>query len=65
MLSSGVVTLIKDFDVCKEGDTLTPEQARILVSDFLFLPAVSLEDNWNSHIDKKRFLSTNYEVDLC
>ncbi|KTF88686.1 hypothetical protein cypCar_00017854 [Cyprinus carpio] len=26
----GVVTLIKDFEVCKEGDTFTPEQARIL-----------------------------------
>lgn len=27
---SGVVTLIKDFEVCKEGGTLTPEQAKIL-----------------------------------
>ncbi|XP_012691380.1 mRNA turnover protein 4 homolog [Clupea harengus] len=29
-LKKGVVTLIKEFVVCKEGDSLTPEQARIL-----------------------------------
>ncbi|XP_015587258.1 mRNA turnover protein 4 homolog [Cephus cinctus] len=29
-LQKGVVTLIKDFEVCKKGQTLTPEQARIL-----------------------------------
>lgn len=30
-LSKGVVTLLKDYTVCKEGQTLAPEPARILV----------------------------------
>ena len=30
--SAGVVTLLSHYEVCKEGDRLTPEQARILVS---------------------------------
>ncbi|GJQ77164.1 hypothetical protein Trydic_g14840 [Trypoxylus dichotomus] len=29
-LERGVITLIKDYEVCKEGSTLTPEQAKIL-----------------------------------
>ncbi|OCT71074.1 mRNA turnover protein 4 homolog [Xenopus laevis] len=29
-LKKGVITLLSDYDVCKEGDVLTPEQARIL-----------------------------------
>jgi hypothetical protein len=29
---TGVVTLLSDYEVCKEGDVLTPEQARVLVS---------------------------------
>lgn len=29
--SAGVVTLLSDYAVCKEGDVLTPEQARVLV----------------------------------
>lgn len=31
-LLKGVVTLLKDFTVCTEGQTMTPEQCRILVS---------------------------------
>lgn len=30
-LKKGVVTLIKDYTVCKKGQILTPEQAKILV----------------------------------
>lgn len=30
---AGVVTLLSDYEVCKEGDVLTPEQARVLVSN--------------------------------
>lgn len=29
-LERGIVTLLKDFEVCKEGSILTPEQAKIL-----------------------------------
>ena len=29
--SAGVVTLLSDYEVCTEGDVLTPEQARVLV----------------------------------
>lgn len=35
-LQKGVVTLLKDFDVCKKGQQLTSEQARILVRSFSF-----------------------------
>lgn len=31
-LQRGVITLVKDYTVCKKGAVLTPEQARILVS---------------------------------
>ena len=30
-LQKGVVTLLKDFEVCKKGEELTSEQARVLV----------------------------------
>ncbi|NP_001017657.1 mRNA turnover protein 4 homolog [Danio rerio] len=49
-LKKGAVTLIKDFEVCKEGDTLTPEQARILKL-FGFEMAefkLSIKCMWNS-----------------
>lgn len=36
-LQKGVVTLIKDYIVCKEGQTLNPEQARILVKMFFYI----------------------------
>lgn len=31
----GVVTLLKDYELCKEGDVLTPEHARILVRSII------------------------------
>ncbi|KAK7803847.1 hypothetical protein U0070_021518 [Myodes glareolus] len=33
-LKKAVVTLLSDYEVCKEGDVLTPEQARVLLIDF-------------------------------
>lgn len=33
----GVVTLLKDYEVCKEGDVLTPEQARVLVRSWILV----------------------------
>uniref|UniRef100_A0AAR2JKL8 Ribosome assembly factor mrt4 n=2 Tax=Pygocentrus nattereri TaxID=42514 RepID=A0AAR2JKL8_PYGNA len=49
-LKKGVVTLLQDYEVCKEGDTLSPEQARILKL-FGFEMAefkVTIKCMWNS-----------------
>ncbi|XP_030078283.1 mRNA turnover protein 4 homolog [Microcaecilia unicolor] len=49
-LKKGIVTLLSDFEVCKEGNVLTPEQARILklfgfeMAEF----TVTLKSMWNS-----------------
>ena len=45
----GVINLESDFRICKEGDTLTPEQARLLVRNLLILKltySVCTELNW-------------------
>ncbi|KAG7478423.1 hypothetical protein MATL_G00080630 [Megalops atlanticus] len=49
-LKKGVVTLLKDYEVCKEGDTLTPEQARILklFSVEMVEFTVTIKCMWNS-----------------
>ncbi|XP_016373875.1 mRNA turnover protein 4 homolog [Sinocyclocheilus rhinocerous] len=49
-LKKGVVTLIKDFEVCKEGDTITPEQARILKLFGIEMVEfkISIKCMWNS-----------------
>ncbi|XP_026077517.1 mRNA turnover protein 4 homolog [Carassius auratus] len=49
-LKKGVVTLIKDFEVCKEGDTLTPEHARILKLFAIEMAEfkISVKCMWNS-----------------
>ncbi len=31
-LKKGIVTLDVDYEICKKGDKLTPEQARLLVN---------------------------------
>ncbi|NWU90611.1 MRT4 protein, partial [Upupa epops] len=49
-LKKGVVTLLSDYEVCKEGDVLTPEQARVLklfgyeMAEF----KVTIKSVWNS-----------------
>lgn len=53
-LVKGVVTLTKDHAVCQNGDVLTPEQCRILVSTFLsVLWEPYLEWRENSHSNHK------------
>ena len=40
VLISGEVVLLSDYTVCRQGDELTPEQVRILVSVFNIVIAV-------------------------
>ncbi|KAM4876536.1 mRNA turnover protein 4 homolog [Thomomys bottae] len=50
-LKKGVVTLLSDYEVCKEGDVLTPEQARVLklfgyeMAEF----KVTIKYMWDAH----------------
>lgn len=60
----GVVTLIKDFQVCKEGSPLTPEQAKILelLGHRLATFKLKLRAGWSRGGGFEKFDET--EVDL-
>lgn len=49
-LKKGIVVLLKDYAVCKKGQTLTPEQARILVN---IMPRVS-RHNGIANLNERR-----------
>ncbi|KAG5274731.1 hypothetical protein AALO_G00139520 [Alosa alosa] len=62
-LKKGVVTLIKDYEVCKDGDTLTPEQARILKLFAIEMAEfkLTLKCMWNSETGDFKKLSEESE----
>ncbi|XP_073512299.1 mRNA turnover protein 4 homolog [Phyllobates terribilis] len=64
-LKKGVVTLLSDYEVCKEGDTLTPEQARTLklfgyqMAEF----KVSIKSMWVSETGEFQQFAEGDEMD--
>lgn len=65
-LDRGVVTLIKDFEVCKEGSVLTPEQAKILeLLDYkLATFKLNLRAGWIKKTGFKRLDGKNDDVEM-
>ncbi|GCC32704.1 mRNA turnover protein 4 homolog [Chiloscyllium punctatum] len=60
-LKKGVVTLLSDYDVCKEGASLTPEQARLLKLLGIEMATFKLTINcmWNSETGEFEQLTTD------
>lgn len=64
-LDRGIVTLIKDFEVCKEGSTLTPEQAKILelLENKMATFKLLLKASWRKEEGFKQLSSEDNDVD--
>ncbi|CAG9861665.1 unnamed protein product [Phyllotreta striolata] len=64
-LDKGVVTLIKEFEVCKKGSVLTPEQAKILelLENRLAKFKLILKAKWTKGKGFKKFKITEDEED--
>ncbi|XP_012736844.2 mRNA turnover protein 4 homolog isoform X1 [Fundulus heteroclitus] len=62
-LKKGVVTLLKAYDVCKEGDVLTPEQARLLKLFAIEMAEfkVQIKCMWNSETGEFESLAAEEE----